>query len=93
MFSKTYRPKRKKDFLQNDLEDGCVILMKEQSQVCTLNTTAALIWVYCDGSHSVERIAEELALTCDKEMADVLEDVKKTILDFQDKGLLVDDAQ
>ena len=67
--------------------------MKEQSQLCTLNTTAALIWVYCDGSHSVEKIAEELASTCDKEIAEVIKDVQKTVLDFQDKGLLVDDAQ
>jgi len=88
MISKTYHPKQREDLLQRNLEDGCVLVTKEQSQVCTLNTTAALIWMYCDGDYSVEKIAKEIATTCDKEINDVLSDIQKTILDFQNKGLL-----
>ena len=88
MISDHYHPEMRKDLRKRDLEDGCVLFDPKTSQVYTLNTTAALICEYCDKNHTIKQIAKELASTCDLTIDVVLEDVRKTILDFQNNGLL-----
>ena len=83
-----YSPKRREDLLKRDLEDGCVLYDEKTSQVYTLNTTAALIWEYCDSKTSIEQIAEELADASDSKKEEMIEDVRKIITDFHKKGLL-----
>ena len=83
-----YSPKRREDLLKRDLEDGCVLYDEKTTQVYTLNTTAALIWEYCDSKSSIEQIAEELANASNHNKEEMLEDVRKIVTDFHEKGLL-----
>ena len=83
-----YCPKGREDLLKRDLEDGCVLYDEKTSQVYTLNTTAALIWEYCDGQNTIEKIADEIAEVCGRSKDEMIEDVQKTIIDFNEKALL-----
>ena len=93
MLSNNYHPKGRDDLLKRDLEDGGVLYDQETSQIYTLNTTAALIWEYCDKNNSIKEIAGELAETCNLTMEDILEDVRKIISGFHSKGLLEADSK
>ena len=88
MITHDYRPIKRDNLQKRDLEDGLVLHDQQTSQVFTLNTTAALIWEYCDGNTSVEVIAQELATACNVKKEDMLKDVINIITDFQVKGLL-----
>jgi len=87
-FTPDYCPKRREDLLKRDLEDGCVLYDEKTSQVYTLNTTAALIWEYCDGRTAIEKIADEIAEVCSRSKEQMIQDVQKTIADFNGKSLL-----
>jgi hypothetical protein len=81
-------PKKRKGILQRDLDDGCVLQGPEKAQVYTLNISAAFVWELCDGKHTVEKIAEELALVTKAEKSKVIEDVRVILKDFKNKKLL-----
>jgi len=83
-----YCPKGREDLLKRDLEDGCVLYDEKTSQVYTLNTTAALIWEYCDGKTTIKEIADEIADVCSCSREDMIKDIQKTITDFDEKSLL-----
>jgi len=51
-----YKPKKKNNILFKPLEDRAVLLEPETELVHTLNPSAAFIWVYCDGEHSIKEI-------------------------------------
>ena len=87
-FPDDFCPKRREDLLKRDLEDGCVLYDQSIKKVFTLNTTAALIWEYCDGSTTIDTLAQELSIAGGKKKEEVLEDVKSVISDFQEKKLL-----
>jgi hypothetical protein len=87
-FENDYRPKGREDLLKRDLDDGCVLYDEKTSQVYTLNTTAALIWEYCDGNTTIEEIAEEIASAGNLNKDEAIKDVQKTIADFNEKALL-----
>jgi hypothetical protein len=84
----TYCPKGRDNLLKRDLNDGTVLHDEKTSQIYTLNTTAALIWEYCDGKTSLKEITAELVDLCEKNPEELMQDVKSTIQDFQSKGLL-----
>ncbi len=88
MISNDYRPKGREDLHKEDLEDGCALYDPKTSRVYTLNTTAALVWEYCDENHTLKQIAGEVAPACELTVDEVMEDVRNIILDFQNKRLL-----
>ncbi|MFW6139171.1 MAG: PqqD family protein [Spirochaetota bacterium] len=88
MIDKTYCPRRKQGLVQKNLQDGCVIQDKDQEQLYTLNVTAALVWEYCDGNHSIEKIAREIGSVCSVKSGEVFDGVLHIIADFQQKDLL-----
>jgi hypothetical protein len=86
--AKQKNPNKREDILQRDLDDGCVLQVPEQPEVFTLNITAALAWELCDGKHSLDRIADEVAGSCGKTRAEVIDDVHAIVRDFGEKNLL-----
>lgn len=53
-----------------------------------LNITAAYVWIYCDGKHTLEHITQEIASSCDTTFEDTLKNVTDTIIIFNENGLL-----
>lgn len=71
------------------LADGSMILYHPSTQrLVTLNPTAALIWEYCDGVHTLPMIADEV---CEifPDAANAAEDVLQLVRDLQEQGMIV----
>ena len=49
----------------NEVQDGYVVYQPEQDRVHYLNTTAAVIFEYCDGLQSEDEIITQVALAFD----------------------------
>ncbi len=61
MKSDDIQPTKAAGVLDELLADGSMVLFSPQGQqIITLNPTAALIWEYCDGAHTVAAIAREV---------------------------------
>lgn len=61
------------------------------SKFFVLNPTMAVTWQACDGSHSVEQIAEELSAKFSGIGADqAIADVSKAVEELRGLGLLID---
>jgi hypothetical protein len=88
MISNDCHPKGREDLHKEDLEDGCALSDPKTYRVYTSNTTATLVWEYCDENHTLKQIAGEDTLAGELTVDEVLEDVRNIILDFQNKKLL-----
>jgi len=78
------------------LPDGVLLYSPPQMRAYFLNASAYAVWELCDGTRSVEQIAEELAKEVGRAAADILPDVAKAIDQLQQEGLLLsqpDDAR
>ncbi len=54
-------PARDPRVLDELLADGSMVLYHTASRkLMTLNPTAALVWEYCDGEHTIEQITSEV---------------------------------
>ena len=49
----------------NEVQDGYVVYQPEQDRVHYLNTTAAVIFEYCDGLQTAEDIVRQVAVAFD----------------------------
>ncbi len=88
MISKSSRPGMRMDLEQADLNDGCVLYDPTREMTYTLNITASLIRSYLDGVFSLEDIAAEVSSISGPDKDTVLRDVVKTVIFFQENGLL-----
>jgi len=71
------------------LADGSLVLYNGcRQQVLTLNPTAALVWEYCDGEHSVDAIVDEIAGVFPSEPRPDL-DVRTMLDSFLQTGLIM----
>ena len=93
MISDNYYPKKRNDILQEDLEEGCILYNKKKNEVYTLNISAAFVWEYCDGHNNLEQIAQDLATSCNLKVEDVIDEVRKIIINFQKNSLLIADIR
>jgi hypothetical protein len=71
-----------------ELDDGCILYDTEKDEVHSLNSTAASVWICCDGEHSIREIAVVVGKCLKSESKPVLRDIIKTIKDFSKKELL-----
>lgn len=81
-------PRLREDIQYRELEDGGVVYDTAAERIHTLNATAAYVWNCCDGSHNLLDIASELQRDLNSAPADVLQDVRQIIAQFQQEGLL-----
>jgi hypothetical protein len=82
---KTRRP----DLMTCTVDGEVVILDRAAGFVHQLNPTATHIWIACDG-HEVDEIAAGVAASFEGAPEAVLDDVIRTLADFERLGLLVD---
>jgi len=88
MINDEFCPRKREDILVRGLDDGTVLHDEKTSQVFTLNTTAALIWEYCDGETPIREMVKELSGVSDMKPDELLQDVRGIVQDFEKRGLL-----
>ncbi|RKY57955.1 MAG: SynChlorMet cassette protein ScmD [Candidatus Neomarinimicrobiota bacterium] len=76
-----YPPKKRDSILMKPLDDGAVLYEPETESVHTLNPSAAFIWVYCDGAHSIGDIIELIK----KQFTDFEQDPETAVFDIINK--------
>jgi len=83
-------PRVREDAVFRSLGREWVIYDPRTRLLHVLNTTAALVWSFCDGTRSPERIADELiGVLTDLPSTDLLVDeVREAIDGFRGEGLL-----
>jgi len=81
-------PQRRPDLMTRLIEGETVILDREAGKVHQLNPVASCIWNSCDGSSSVDSIAERLVASFDVTPQTALRDVEAMLQEFQGLGLL-----
>jgi hypothetical protein len=75
------------------VEGEVIILDVAASRIHRLNAAASYVWDCCDGHHSVPQIAARLAGAHALAPDAVLQDVLKTLADFDQLGLTADDPR
>ncbi|MCC7369096.1 MAG: PqqD family protein [Chloroflexi bacterium] len=83
-------PRRRSEIETATLDDHVILIDVTSGAYHTLNHTGAVIWDWCDGTHSVEEIARGLAATygIGVELAQV--DVLHVLAQLKRAGLLED---
>jgi len=84
------RPRARDDAVFRSLGPEWVIYDPRTRLLHVLNTTAALVWSFCDGSRSPEEIARELTdVLSDLPSESLVVDEVRGVLDaFRNEGLL-----
>jgi PqqD family protein of HPr-rel-A system len=88
--SSDYVPEKAADVLELDMEDGFILFNHDSSLVHHLNPSAAIIWQLCDGSASVQELADDIATEFKLDRADVRGQVAGVVAEFEALGLVVD---
>jgi len=86
--NENFVPVTKKCVKLEELDDGCILYDTEKDEVHSLNSTAASIWICCDGKHSVKEIVDVVEKCFKSESKIVPRDIIKTIENFSKKELL-----
>jgi PqqD family protein of HPr-rel-A system len=87
-----YTPRKRRDVLELDLEDGLILYNRDSSLVHHLNPTARIVWFLCDGSADVHELATEIAEEYGLEPAQVLAQVSELVAELDAVGLVEDAA-
>ena len=86
--NENFVPVTKKCVELEEFDDGCILYDTEKDEVHSLNSTAASIWICCDGKHSVKDIADVVEECFKSKNKPILRDIIKIINDFSKKELL-----
>jgi len=83
-------PRVRGDVVLREVGEAWVLYDPQARQLHELNLTAALVWSFCDGEHTVEAIAERVraALNQAPEPGMVRRDVEGVLEAFAQAGLL-----
>ena len=82
------RPRRVGRVARYEIDGEVVLFDPKRNRVHNLNLTASVIWELCDGTRTVEELAEDMACLFEVEVAVVHSDVKRTVTDFSRSHLL-----
>lgn len=86
--SKEAKVFRKEGVLYKELEGEGILFNSQDKAIHVLNKTALAIWKLCDGRFDVQEIATEIATIFEGDASDILNDVRKCIVDFRKQQLL-----
>ena len=84
----TPKPKRKEQFVPEEMDDDLLLADFQGSQLHVLNPTAAAVWEMCDGQSTAEQMAGQLAAQFALSPDQVQGDVAKILAEFWEKGLV-----
>jgi len=83
-----YRPVRNKEIFTKVIDGETILFNTQTNALHALNMVASEIWNRCDGKHSLEDIVDSLFDQFEANRDQIEEDVKKTLLQFQELGLI-----
>ncbi len=81
-------PRRVGRVVQHEIDGEIVLYDPKRNRVHTLNPTAAVIWQLCDGSRTVDQLAEDMAIMYDMDQVVVKRDLIQVLEDFGKAHLL-----
>ena len=84
----SFVPVAKESVELEELDDGGILYDTEKDEVHSLNSTAAAVWICCDGNHSVKEIADVVEKCFKPESKLVRRDIIQIIKNFSTKELL-----
>jgi PqqD family protein of HPr-rel-A system len=83
-------PNIREDVLSREVEDELLLYDPKSGETLLLNASAAVIADLCDGEHDADAIAQSILEALPDADGDLVRaDVKKTIDELRDKGMLV----
>jgi hypothetical protein len=82
------RPKKSKTVHNHPMDKELLLYASDKRKVYTLNASASVIWSLCDGSHTVEEIAQVVQEKFESIPPNVLCDVLQTIEKLKIEGLI-----
>src|SRR5689334_24302981 len=77
------KPLRRADVVHSVVLDEMVLYCQATSQAVSLNHSARAIWELCDGEHSSDEICHDLSRWTGIPAAELSEDVKSTLSQFE----------
>jgi hypothetical protein len=83
-------PNRRADLTVRVVDGQTLVLDRDGGMIHQLNTTASCIWECCDGTRSIDDIAQHLASEYGVSVISVQQGVVDTIAKFQEQGLLTE---
>jgi len=86
--SKVFKPRRVGRVVQYEIDGEIVLFDPKRNRVHNLNPTAAVIWQLCDGSRTVEELAEDMAILFDTYMEVIKSDLTEFLEEFGKGHLL-----
>ncbi len=81
------KPNRRTDLDVTEVEDGLVVFDPTSDQVHYLDPIASMIFLYCDGTRTMQTLAELAQRVYELDAAPV-DDVSDAVSTFSDQGLL-----
>ncbi len=84
----TARPRARSDVLRADFDDDTVLFDPVGRHLLVLNHSAALVWSCCDGSGSVDEIADDIAEAYGLAREALREQVESLVVTWRGQGLL-----
>ena len=79
---------RRDDVVESEIDDDISLFDPRRQEVYVLNGTASDVWRLCDGDHTVDEIAELLALAYGTGAAAIRDEVAGTVATFHQRELL-----
>lgn len=73
-----------------DADDSGTVILLLSGMMHQLNLVGGLIWQQCDGEHTLDSIARELAREFSVEQDEVETDVAEFVADLAERGWLID---
>ncbi len=83
-----WRPTRRADAIEESDGDGTIVKIPGGRPGVSLNPSAEMIWLLCDGSRTREEIQAELAAHFEGQETQIRHDVRATLESFRTQGLL-----
>jgi len=84
------QPTVRPDLTFRELDDGGVVFDYRTDTIHSLNTTAAYIWILCDGQHTVADIVDSIRNNFSQFESDPEQEVIRIIEQFRELNLLTD---
>lgn len=82
-------PRQQESISEYEVGDEVILYDPRSDNVHVLNGTAAVVWWLCDGEHTVEQIAGELAGLYELTPAKVIGDVQSALDSFKNADLII----
>ena len=85
-------PRKKDDHQEQRIGDELYLYGKDGEKLVVLNATAMLIWSFCDGTHSINDMVDELKnIHSEVDQAELRKDIEQTVQTLLRKNLITDD--